>query len=1234
MKVKLYPGRSLVLFLFLLLQSSFLFSQQVAKTIPYAASPEGLIGFLEFRPSDYGSQKHPLIIFLHGIGERGNGTSQINNVAANAIPKYCAAGASMRFTVAGQTSSFVVLSPQLSASLGYWPTYYVKQMIAYARANLQIDTNRIYVCGLSLGGGGVWRLITDTYNFDHTFDGTIAAAAPVCGTQEETDGDFCTTIGTNHLPVWAFHSMDDGTVSVSATQHAEILANMCGNFNPAMKFTYYQSGGHSGAWIHAYDTGHITVPVVVNGVVSNFTASPNLYEWFLGYSRAGSSGNTPPIVNAGTTQTITLPVNSVTLNGTASGTNGATISTYSWAKTSGPAAGTISSPAAATTLITGLTQGTYVFTLTAIDNHGLSSFSNVTINVNAAANQAPVANAGSNINITLPTNSSTLNGSASSDPDGSIATYAWSKTSGPASYTIANAGAATTALSNLAQGVYVFTLQVTDNAGATASSTVTVTVNAAPNQSPVANAGSNINITLPTNSSTLNGSASSDPDGSIATYAWSKTSGPASYTIANAGAATTALSNLTQGVYVFTLQVTDNAGATASSTVTVTVNAAPNQSPVANAGSNISITLPINNSILDGSASSDPDGSIVTYAWSKTSGPASYTIANAGAATTALSNLVQGVYVFTLQVTDNAGATASTIVTVTVNAAAVPSNQSPIANAGNSINITLPANSATLDGSASADPDGTITNYAWNKTSGPASYSIGNTSAATTTVSNLVQGVYVFALQVTDNAGATSSATVTVTVNAAPNQSPVANAGSNINITLPTNNSTLNGSASSDPDGVIATYAWSKTSGPASYTIANAGVATTALSNLVQGVYVFTLQVTDNAGATASSTVTVTVNAAPNQSPVANAGSNINITLPTNSTTLNGSASSDPDGTITNFAWSKTSGPASYTIANAGVATTALSNLVQGVYVFTLQVTDNTGATASSTVTVTVNRAPNQAPVANAGADIFVVLPVNAANLDGSGSYDTDGTIATYSWNKISGPGAITIVNSNTTAPSVIGMTEGQYVFELTITDNDGATATDQVIVTVSPLPNKAPVADAGKDTSISLPAAAVLLSGTNSADADGSINGYSWKQVSGPSSALIVAAGSAVTEVNTLVEGDYIFELKVTDNAGATATARIKVSVVNNFRYSQFFKLYPNPAVNSINFQYIDDKTGKLSVAAYDVSGRLVVNQEFSKDQSLITKEINISNLKPGIYYLEIKQADGQKLIRPFVKQ
>ncbi|MEP7278827.1 MAG: PKD domain-containing protein, partial [Bacteroidota bacterium] len=444
----------------------------------------------------------------------------------------------------------------------------------------------------------------------------------------------------------------------------------------------------------------------------------------------------------------------------------------------------------------------------------------------------------------------------------------------------------------------------------------------------------------------------------------------------------------------------------------------------------------------------------------------------------------------------------------------------------------------------------------------------------------------------------------------------------------------------SDPDGSISNYAWTKTSGPSTYSIVSSAAASTEVNDLEEGIYVFTLQVTDNAGATASSTVTITVSAAmaqrplANQPPVANAGGNLAITVPANKIILNGSASNDPDGSIVSYSWTKTSGPATYTMADAAAANTSVNNLVEGVYLFTLQVTDNAGATASSSVTVTVNRAPNQAPAARAGFDVEITLPVNSSDLDGTSSYDPDGTIAGYSWNKLSGPGATTIVNSNTPTPTVIGLSEGQYLFELTVTDNEGAISTDQVIVNVHPQPNKAPVADAGKDTSIALPVSSTILSGTNSADADGTITTYGWKQISGPSAAVIVHPAQGLTEVDSLMEGDYVFELQVTDNAGATATARVKLTVLNNFRYSQFFKLYPNPATSTINLQFIDDKTGKLGIVAYDVNGRLVMSEEFSKSQSLITKEINVSQLKPGVYYLELRHSDGTKLIRPFVKQ
>src|SRR4029077_2112443 len=133
--------------------------------------------------------------------------------------------------------------------------------------------------------------------------------------------------------------------------------------------------------------------------------------------------------------------------------------------------------------------------------------------------------------------------------------YAWSRFSGTGTYTFGNANAATTALSNLQAGVYVFRLTVTDNNGATATDNVTVTVNAAPNQPPTANAGSDIALTLPVNSTTLNGSGT-DPDGTIASYAWARVSGPATFTLGTPNAATSTLSNLEQGTYVFMLTVT------------------------------------------------------------------------------------------------------------------------------------------------------------------------------------------------------------------------------------------------------------------------------------------------------------------------------------------------------------------------------------------------------------------------------------------------------------------------------------------------------------------------------------------------------------------------------------------------------------------------------------------------------------------------------------------------------
>jgi hypothetical protein len=319
--------------------------------------------------------------------------------------------------------------------------------------------------------------------------------------------------------------------------------------------------------------------------------------------------------------------------------------------------------------------------------------------------------------MTLPTNNAMLNGSNSSDAGGSIVAYSWTKVSGPSQATIANPTSSTTALTNLVQGTYGIRLQVIDNNNATAADTITVTVNLSTSQSTVVNAGADITMTLPANSATLNGSGSSDPNG-IKQYLWSYISGPSQYTIASPNAASTSLNNLAQGVYSFRLTIWDHNWVPIADTVVVTVNGSgsnpPPPSRIPNAGADTTITLPANSASLNGSGSYDPNGSIKQYKWSYLSGPAQYSIANATAVTTTISNLVQGTYSFILTVWDHNWVPINDTVMVTVNAVGnippppPPPNQPSVPNAGNDTIITLPNNSAILNGSASYDPDGPL----------------------------------------------------------------------------------------------------------------------------------------------------------------------------------------------------------------------------------------------------------------------------------------------------------------------------------------------------------------------------------------------------------------------------------------------------------------------------------------------------------------------------------------------
>ena len=426
------------------------YSQQVARSL--TASTGLFIGFYEYKPVDYdASHKYPLIIFLHGIGERGNGSTELNRVLTNAIPKYINAGHNMRFTsLSGVPETFLVLSPQLNASYGTWQNIYVDEMLKYAKANMSIDTNRIFLTGLSLGGGGVWKYTSTSLANASTF----ASIAVTCGICDWVN--MCNLANAN-LPVWAFHAQDDGTVNVACTNSAISQIQAC---NPAVQpiKTIYPSGNHW-IWDMSYDT------------TLNWQ-NPNVYEWFLGQGK-NLPINKLPIANAGPDKVITLPYSDVNLNASASTDQDGTIKRYIWRMIQSPGGGWMENPSISNTYAHNLSQGVYKFELEVVDDRAGWTKDTLMVTVNPTAmNLPPVAAAGPDTtSVSLVVN---IDASKSYDPDGFVSSYKWRQLSGPSSAFFACTTCSATNISNLANGTYRLEVEVTDNIGAKTKDTLQV----------------------------------------------------------------------------------------------------------------------------------------------------------------------------------------------------------------------------------------------------------------------------------------------------------------------------------------------------------------------------------------------------------------------------------------------------------------------------------------------------------------------------------------------------------------------------------------------------------------------------------------------------------------------------------------------------------------------------------------------------------------------------------------
>jgi len=324
----------------------------------------------------------------------------------------------------------------------------------------------------------------------------------------------------------------------------------------------------------------------------------------------------------------------------------------------------------------------------------------------------PVANAGPDQ--TLAEESLvTLDGTASSDPDGTIASYSWSQAGG-ISVTLSDDTASqptfTAPTIDSPEEVLTFTLTVTDNDGLQNTDSVVITVTDLVPVPPVANAGPDQTVNEEA-LVTLDGTASSDSDGTISSYLWSQAGG-ISVTLSDDSASqptftAPAISN-TEEVLTFTLTVTDNDELQSSDSVVITVTNLP-ISPVANAGPDQTVneeTLVV----LDGTASSDSDGTISSYLWSQAGG-ISVTLSDDSASqptftSPAISN-TEEVLTFTLTVTDNDGLedTDNVVVTVTnVCTYTISSETTSFASSGGNGSATL-TTSEGCDWTALSDSD-------------------------------------------------------------------------------------------------------------------------------------------------------------------------------------------------------------------------------------------------------------------------------------------------------------------------------------------------------------------------------------------------------------------------------------------------------------------------------------------------------------------------------------------------
>jgi large repetitive protein len=457
----------------------------------------------------------------------------------------------------------------------------------------------------------------------------------------------------NNQPPTGTITQPTGNVTIAAGQAVTFAGSGFDPDGAPAQFAWVLPGGSPGSVLNNPSPGSVTFAnpgtyvaslTVVDSIGENDPSPPTRTITVTGAS------NQPPTANPGGPYTGTAG-QAIAFNGSGSSDPDGQVVSYQWSFGDG---GTATGATPSHTYANG---GSYMVSLAVTDNNGAVGSASTTANVAAPNNQLPVARfVGSPYSGTTLT-AIAFNGSTSSDPDGTIASYAWNFGDGN---TATGATLTTPNHTYGSAGTYTVTLTVTDDKGGQGSATTTATV---ANRLPTANPGGSYSgITL--TAIAFDGSASSDPDGTIATYSWDFGD------LSTASGAKPSHTYTSSGTYTVRLTVTDDKGGSASASTTATV---ANRLPTANAGG------PYSGGVgqavaFDGSASSDPDGTIASYAWNFGDGSTAtgatlvrpnHTYANAGT------------YTVTLSVIDNNGAQSSTSATTT--ATIVPPPSAPTA---------------------------------------------------------------------------------------------------------------------------------------------------------------------------------------------------------------------------------------------------------------------------------------------------------------------------------------------------------------------------------------------------------------------------------------------------------------------------------------------------------------------------------------------------------------------------